>query len=220
MLIQKIILRLRRVFMCLKSYVLLKFGTRIASTHTYADYNDYENHQKEKTTDPERVKKWLNEEWDIKINGFKEVFQRNWKYLEGKQKAICMGARTGQEVKALLDMGINAIGIDLVPFLPYTVEGDIHALNYNDNEFDFVFTNIFDHSLHPDVFCSEMERVCKSEGIIIIHLQLGLEDEYTEVVVYNPKKVIELFDSVVVKESRRIRNTFDVMSWELILEKV
>ena len=69
----------------------------------------------------------------------------------------------------------------MVPFEPYTIEGDIHNLNYNDGEFDLVFTNIIDHSLYPEKFCSEMERAVKSEGIIVIHLQLGSDlDRYTE----------------------------------------
>lgn len=219
MIIPKIIRQIKRVSAVLKTYILSKFGPGIALTHAYSSYNEYEEHQKKKTNDPERINKWLNEEWKIKLEGFQEIFQRNSKYVNDKNHAICLGARTGQEVKALMDLGVSAIGVDLVPFPPYTVKGDIHKLSYSDEEFDLVFTNIFDHSLYPDIFCAEMERVCEQGGIIIIHLQLGLKDDFTEVVVSNPQKVLALFDSIEVKESRRISTTFDVMNWELVLER-
>ena len=141
--------------------------------------------------------------------------------LKRANNAICLGSRTGQEVKALIDMGIDAIGIDLVPFLPYTEKGDIHFLDFNENEFDLVFTNIFDHSIYPEIFCAEMERVCKTEGIIMVQLELGQgRDNYAETIVYNPIKVQSMFSRVELKESRKITNKFDGMNWEIILKKL
>ena len=192
----------------------------ISSTHTYEDYEDYINHQKAKTTDPERIERLLGEEWEIHLNRFKEIFQKNIEYIKDKKKAICLGSRTGQEVKTLLDMGIAAVGIDLVPFEPYTKEGDIHHLDFEDDEFDLVFTNIFDHSLYPEKFCSEMERITVPGGAIIVHLQLGADvDNYAETIVYEPSKVVTMFECVEVMESRRIRYRNDPMNWELILVK-
>lgn len=193
---------------------------RIVSTHKYKNYQEYVEHQKSKTMQPERINKWLNEEWAVKLNGFKNIFERNADYIQGKQNALCLGARTGQEVKALRDIGISAIGIDLVPFEPYTIEGDIHNLQFREGEFDLVFTNIFDHSLYPEKFCSEMERVTQSGGVIMIHLQLGSDvDRYTETIVLKPNAVLEMFHNVEKLQSRRIKNTFDSMDWELILMK-
>jgi SAM-dependent methyltransferase len=211
----------RKLFAKIGSNAPSKSDTGIGVIHNYQNYRDYINHQVEKTTDPERIKKWLNEHWEVRVTGFKNIFKRNEMYTKGKQKALCLGSRTGQEVKALLDMGITAIGIDLVPFPPYTVEGDIHDLKFDNDEFDLIFTNIFDHSLFPGKFCSEMERVCKPGGAIIIHLLLGpSHDEYTETVVYDPRKVAALFKSVEIRESRKIDNVIDVLDWELILEKI
>ena len=90
-----------------------------------------------------RIDKWKGAEWDKKVLGFERLFQRNNAYLNNKKKAICLGARTGQEVFVLRELGLDTIGIDLVPFPPYTVKGDIHNLSFKDKEFDFVFTNIF-----------------------------------------------------------------------------
>lgn len=201
-------------------FIHVEFGKGIAPTHNYLKYEDYINHQKEKTSDPERIKSLFGEKWEVMVNGFKESFAGNWGYIKDKKKAVCLGARTGQEVKALIDLGISAIGVDLVPFQPYTIEGDIHNLDFNNGEFDLVFTNIFDHTLYPKRFCSEMERVTKGGGIIIIHLLLGSNlDKYTETIVCNPRKVIKLFRSIEVKESRRICNSFNSSNWELILKK-
>ena len=199
-----------------------KFLSRksIFSTHKYDDYQEYLDHQKEKTTDPERIKKWMNEEWNIKYEGFKEIFVRNKSFLIDKTNAICLGARTGQEVKALRDMGINAIGIDLIAFPPYTINGDIHNLEQQDSSYDFVFTNIFDHSLYPEKFCSEMERVCKSSGIVMVHIQLGIDgDQYSENIINNPDFIINSFKNSDICQSKSIKNSFDGMNWELIFKK-
>ena len=43
----------------------------------YRDYNDYISFQSVKTKDPEKRKKWLGEEWDLKIQGFKKEFSKS-----------------------------------------------------------------------------------------------------------------------------------------------
>ena len=40
------------------------------------EYSDYITKQKEKTTDPARIEKWLGEEWQIKLDGFKSIFEQ------------------------------------------------------------------------------------------------------------------------------------------------
>lgn len=192
----------------------------IASTHDYENYDEYVLHQKDKTTNPERVDRLLGEEWEMHLNRFRETFRRNNEYINDKKNALCLGSRTGQEVKVLRDMGVHAVGIDLVPFEPYTLVGDIHDLNYNDEKFDLVFTNIFDHSLYPEKFCSEMERVIAPGGVIIMHLQLGANvDDYAETIIYDHHKVEAMFQVVEVIESRHIRIVNDPMNWELVLVK-
>ena len=205
-----------------KLLIIRKYLSRksVISTHRYDNYQKYLDHQKEKTTDPERIKKWMNEEWTIKYEGFKEIFVRNKSFLIDKTNAICLGARTGQEVKVLHDMGINAIGVDLVAFPPYTINGDIHNLEQQDSSYDFVFTNIFDHSLYPEKFCYEMERVCKSSGIVMVHIQLGIDgDKYSENIINNPDFIINNFKNSDICQSKSIKNSFDGMNWELIFKK-
>jgi len=138
-------------------------------------YIQYINLQKEKTTDPVRREKWLNKEWSSKLEGFKKIFNKHVDYIG--HKCLCIGARTGQEVQALKDLNKDAIGIDLVGNEPLVIEGDFHNLSFDDNSFDFIFSNAFDHSLYPSKFCSEMVRVLKPGGTVLLHLQVDVPND-------------------------------------------
>ena len=120
----------------------------------------------------------------------------------------------------LRKLGMDAIGIDLVEFPPYTIKGDIHNLFYEDGIFDLVFTNILDHSLYLQKFISEMERVSTKGGIIILNIQENMTfDDYSENIINDSKPIIELFKNSSLLKSRKIKNTFDRMNRELIFEK-
>jgi len=210
--------RLKKIYNIFKTFFKKNLETNL---NKYDTYDAYIKHQKVKTTDQNRIHKWQNDEWEIKYSGFREIFSRNDKYIKNNNNAICLGSRTGQEVKALQDLGLNGIGVDLVAFPPYTDEGDIHNLKYDDSSFDFIFTNIMDHSLNPKIFILEMERVCIIQGIIIVHLQLGENiDRYTENIIHNPKSIISLFNKCKLLESKPINNLHDKMNWECIFERV
>ncbi len=195
------------------------FEEDLGGLRDYDSYDAYLAHQKDKTLDPVRREKWLGEEWQTKLDGFKDIFQRNQEYVSGKASALCLGARTGQEVQALIDLGVAAKGVDLVPQPPHVEAGDIHNLAFEDNAFDLLFTNIIDHSLYPDQFVAEMERVCRPGGHIIVQFVLGEDiDQYSATAIYNPKGVHDLFKSSEIVESRSITNTFDSMQWEVIAQ--
>jgi len=190
------------------------------SDSRFNKYADYVNHQLEKTKDEKRINLWLNEEWDIKYQGFIEIFNRNRKYIFHCKNALCLGSRTGQEVKALIDIGINAIGVDLKEFPPYTQKGDIHDLRYSSGSFDFVFSNIVDHSLYPEKMMAEIERVVAKDGIVILHLQIvNAHDEYTVTKVYNENIIINFFKNLKLLSSKKIKNKHDLMNHELIFKK-
>ena len=187
----------------------------------YESYNEYVEHQKVKTNDPKRRKKWLGGEWQQKITIFKRRFNyfKDENILKENMKCLCFGARTGQEVVALNEIGMEAIGIDIVPEEPYVIEGDIHNAPFDDKSFDFVFTNIVDHSIYPEKFMTEIERVLKSGGNAIIHLQLNCKsDEYAENDIYNSESVIKLFKDSKVVIDRKIPNTLG-MNWEILMKK-
>jgi len=190
-------------------------------THKYDSYNDYIKFQKIKSSDPVRQKKWKTIEWQYKIDIFQKTFNDNINIIKNCSNALCLGSRTGQEVVALKNLGVKkVIGIDLVSFEPYTIEGDIHNLNFDNESFDLLFTNIFDHSLYPVKFVSEMERVCKPKGYIILHLQLGIDqDRFTEVIIKNINEIKNLFvNSNLIKE-QNIDTKIIAMNYELIFQK-
>jgi len=189
----------------------------------YDSYDDYVDHQKEKTLDPVRRKKWLGEEWDLKLNGFSYIFGNTCKnILEEGMSALCIGARTGQEVVALKNLGLDAIGIDLVECEPHVVLGDMHDLDYDDNSFDFVFTNVFDHSLYPSEMISEVERVLKIGGYFLLQMQVSQEiDDYAENEIQSvDDDIVTLFENSDVVVNRNIPRNFAGMNWELLTAKV
>ena len=193
---------------------------KIKIFNRHSSYEDYVKKQIEKTLDPKRISRWKGVEWQTKIDGFESLFKRNEEYITNKKKALCLGSRTGQEVFVLRKLGMEAIGIDLVEFPPYTIKGDIHNLFYEDGIFDLVFTNILDHSLYLQKFISEMERVSTNRGIIILNIQENMTfDDYSENIINDSKPILELFKNSSLLKSRKIKNTFDGMNRELIFEK-
>ena len=189
--------------------------------HSYDEYQQYLDHQKVKTLDPQRRKKWLNQEWDLKVGGFKGIFSSLEDILQPGQSALCIGARTGQEVMALRELDIDAVGIDIVPHEDLVLEGDMHNLQFDDSSFDFVFSNVFDHSLYPEKMISEMERVLKTNGHCMIQFQINIpSDEYSENEIESiDHDVLSLFEQSKMICNREIQRNFAGMNWEIIMRK-
>ena len=193
---------------------------KIKILNRHKKYEDYVNKQLEKTLNKDKIKKWKEEEWQIKLDGFRHLFKRNEEFLQNKKNSICLGARTGQEVFALRELGLNSIGIDLAEFPPYTIKGDIHNLEFDDKKFDLIFTNILDHSLYIEKFISEMERVCIKDGNIILNIQLNIPgDDYSENIINDLEPIINLFKNSTCIKNRKIKNSFDLMNRELVFKK-
>lgn len=190
-------------------------------THQYKDYKDYIKFQLEKTSDKHRQQKWLGEEWRLKINIFKRVFNDNIDIIKNCKKCLCLGSRTGQEVVAFKELGVDdSLGIDLHKFEPYTIEGDIHDLNFDDNTFDLEFSNILDHSLYPKEFAKEIERTLKPGGYFILHYQFGInQDKFTETIIKDQTTLIDLFNKLEVISSRKIDTGIIAMNYEIIFRK-
>ena len=189
----------------------------------HASYEEYVKHQASKTSDPRRREKWLNEEWDLKLQGFARVFSSPYlRKLQGLgQRALCIGARTGQEVLALRNLGLDAIGIDIVPHGDLVIKGDMHELDFEDNYFDFVFSNVFDHSLYPNKKILEIERVLKVGGLAMLQFQLQVNpDEYSENEIENvDHDVLALFEQSKIIHSHSISKNFAGMNWEILMSK-
>lgn len=88
---------------------------------------------------------------------------------------LCLAARIGTEVKAFLDLGCRAIGIDLNPGKenPYVVQGDFHDLQYASGSMDVVYTNSLDHAFDIDRIAKEVLKVLKPNGLLIVEAVQG-----------------------------------------------
>ena len=188
----------------------------------YSNYEDYISFQSEKTLNPEKRKKWLGEEWDLKLNGFKQEFRKFGDSIGEINRALCIGARTGQEVVALKELGVKeVVGIDIVPHPPHVVKGDMHNLDFEDETFDFVYTNVMDHSIDPAKMISEIERVLKVGGIFYLQVQVEIDqDKYTEFVIENPVyDILTLTNTVFCVICQPIERNFAGMNFEYVFKK-
>jgi len=105
-------------------------------------------------------------------------------------------------------------------FKPYTIKGDIHKIDFADETFDIAFSNIFDHSLYPEKFSSETYRVLQKNGIFILHVQLGIDqDEYTEVHIKNKQSLVELFNNFTILKEGKIESGKIAMNYEFVFQK-
>jgi len=186
-------------------------------------YNAYINKQKEKTMNPAKQKKWMNEEWQTKIDGFLDIFSQYTDIFDKDGKCVCLASRTGQEVKSLRELGFSdSIGIDIVPFEPYTIEGDFHNLPFDDNSASLIYTNAVDHVKHPQIWSKEIDRVLKKDGYVLMNLQINIQsDEYT---VFHINDVLDdllapYFGGYFCHKNESIPLNVHAMDWEVLLRK-
>jgi len=186
------------------------------------EYRDYIEHQKKKTTNPDKVKKWLGKEWNKKFNGFKKIFSQYMDIFDATGKVLCLGARTGQEVAALRDLGLkDSIGLDLVSFEPYVIEGDFHDLPFDDNSISLVYTNAVDHVAHKHLWASEIKRVLKRGGYLLMNLRVNEKlDEFSVFQIDDvDSDLISLFEDFYVLRNHAIKTNVHAMNYEVLLKK-
>ena len=138
----------------------------------------------------------------------------------------CLGARTGEEALALRSLGFDkALGTDLVPFLDHVIKDDIHNMQFKDNSVSLFYTNIFDHSINPKKFLSEIFRCLKSGGRSFFQLQIGSQlDKYGVLFIDDPKDFINLAKRIGFTVFKSEQNTVLTphnhgLNWNVILEK-
>ncbi|XP_057529027.1 uncharacterized protein LOC130807722 [Amaranthus tricolor] len=149
----------------------------------YTSYESYIQKQLNKTLNPKLRHIWTTRDWDRKIRVFSIFFTqlKSSSLLSNSSKALCIGARVGQEVEALRRVGVSdSIGIDLVPCPPLVIHGDFHHQPFPDDSFDFEFSNVFDHALYPEKYVGEIERTLKPGGVCVLHVALSSRsDKYS-----------------------------------------
>ena len=93
---------------------------------------------------------------------------------------LCLAARQGTEVRAFIDQGAFAIGIDLNPGREnrFVVTGDFHNLQYADHSVRVVFTNSLDHAFDLPRILAEVRRVLANDGVFIAEVGRGTDSEF------------------------------------------
>ncbi|CAI8618876.1 unnamed protein product [Vicia faba] len=174
----------------------------------YTSYETYIQRQLNKTLNPKLRKIWTTRDWNRKIPVFAKFFQqlKTNNLLQQTSKALCIGARVGQEVEALRRIGVvDSIGMDLVPYPPLVVKGDFHNQPFDNDTFDFEFSNVFDHALYPHKFVAEIERTLKPNGVCVLHVALTRRaDKYSANDLYSVEPLVELFKNSLLVHVVRV----------------
>ena len=101
--------------------------------------------------------------------------------LRGRS-VLCLAARQGTEVRAFIQQGAFAVGIDLNPGPRnrYVVVGDFHHLQFADGSVDVVYTNSLDHAFELDRIIVEVRRVLRPDGMFIVEANAAGAGEAAE----------------------------------------
>jgi len=147
-------------------------GNQNISRRLYPTYDEYVFHQKAKLA-------LLNlHDYTKKHRIALRLRLKGLDIIKDKQSVLCLAARIGSEVKAFIDLGYFAVGIDLNPGEDnrYVLSGDFHSLQFADNSVDIVFTNSLGHIYNLDSFIKEVKRVMRSNGVFISETVRGSEE--------------------------------------------
>jgi len=152
-------------------------GNHWLKQRQYGNYQDYIGHQAAKL-------KFKNicpvdlQDYDQKYRQVLRDRIKNANLIKEGQSVLCLGARLGTEVKAFLDHGCFAVGIDLNPGKSnyYVLRGDFHKLQFADRSVDVVFSNSVDHVFDLEKFAKEVARVLKPGALLVIEVGRGREE--------------------------------------------
>ncbi len=144
----------------------------------YTSYEDYIKHQKSKH---EKTKYFISDKLKYDQN-FRKILRKrliNLEIIKPGMKVLCLGARFGSEVKAFLDLGCFAVGIDLNPgtMNPYVLYGNFHDIKFPKNSIDVIYTNCLDHIFDIDDIIKEISRVLTSNGFLILDAVIGIREK-------------------------------------------
>jgi SAM-dependent methyltransferase len=135
----------------------------------YKSYESYLEHQKAKLATHDFGN--YDVEFRKALRDRLATLEIEWQSL----KVLCLAARIGTEVKAFLDLGCQAIGIDLNPGKEnqYVIEGDFHHLPFPASSMDVVYTNSLDHAFDIQRIAEEILKVLKPGGLLIVEAVQG-----------------------------------------------
>ena len=184
----------------------------------YDSYEQYVEHQREKLeTIRRRFSHEILPEYDVT---FREALRDRLSKLDidwSHSNALCLAARIGTEVKAFLDVGAFAIGIDLNPGEEnkYVVTGDFHNLQYADHSIDVIYSNSLDHAFDMEKILTEARRVLRPTGHLIVEPVQGREEgpdpQYYEA--FSWPKIDDFADLIESNSFKLVNRTTFTVPW-------
>ncbi|CAI9107083.1 OLC1v1006365C1 [Oldenlandia corymbosa var. corymbosa] len=137
-------------------------------------------------------------------------------FLWPDSNCICIETPTGQDVGALIDIGVtNSIGISRKASPPLVRYGLASRHPFSTNNFDFEFSGHsgLDRAVKPAEFASEVSRTLKPGGFFVVHTTS--KDEYSF------HSLLRLFSSFDLVRSREINGVDSSLPWvrEIVLQK-
>ncbi len=135
----------------------------------YSDYSSYLAHQRSK------LRLLDLSRYDVEYRAVLSERLRSLEFLGRGTTVLCLAARLGTEVKAFLDVGCFAVGLDLNPgkWNRFVVQGDFHHIQFADASVEVIFTNSLDHSFDVQALLAEVRRILKPGGRVIIEAVVG-----------------------------------------------
>jgi SAM-dependent methyltransferase len=141
---------------------------------TYRSYAQYLKHQQSKRA------LILRSDYEEHFrNALRERLHRNGLVRPGTA-ALCLGARSGAEVKAFVDCGCFAVGIDVkpTPNNQYVLFGDFQQLQWPAGCVDVVYTNALDHAYDIAAVLGEVRRVLRRAGVFVVEAVRGAGEDH------------------------------------------
>ncbi|KFK24641.1 hypothetical protein AALP_AA8G005900 [Arabis alpina] len=144
---------------------------------------------------------YTSRDWIKSVQFYSSIFQDLIAdgYLTPESKTLCVETAFGQEVFSLREIGVkDSVGISKKAFRPLVVRGEGHAIPFEKNKFDFVFSGggRLGKSLKQLEFAEEITRTLKPEGFAVVHV--GATDTYS----FN--SFLDLFNSCKLVKMRDI----------------
>lgn len=135
----------------------------------YTSYDDYIVQQVSKLDNGLVEKNWFKR-YEIKYPKLLNYLLKKSSLSFIGTSVLCIGARTGSEVKTFCQLGAFAVGIDVNTGKnnKWVVTGDASSIQYPNHCVDIVYTNVLDHLLKIDECLAETKRVLKSNGYMIL----------------------------------------------------
>lgn len=94
---------------------------------------------------------------------FKALMEKN--FLQSNARALCVGEKSAYAVLALRHLGFfDVLGVERHPFFSLFKRRFVYELDFEDNHFDFVFSEDLDRVSIPALLVLEMERVLRPGG--------------------------------------------------------